>query len=183
MRYILIGMKAALLLAFALSIAGADEPVPRGSLLLLHYQWKHDTLSLVDSKRVPAFTKIRRSSRIPAAPKPSWIDAEPHAAFSYELLGAQGNPISIRYLEDPGIQRVEYQAPGDKTLRSEERRLDSADVFVRIPEPDARVIRFFRHTPAIGPLTPPGAAAKATAQGPTSPATRTLLAEFPLEAP
>lgn len=178
-------MKAALSVAFALSaaIAGTGEPVPRGSLLLLHYQWKHDTLSLVSSERVPAFTKIRRSSRIPIAPKPSWVDADPHAAFSYELLGAQGNPISMRYLEDPGIQRVEYQAPGDKTLRSEERRLDSADVFVRIPEPDARVIRFFRHTPAMGPITPPGAAAKSTAQGPTSPAVKTLLAEFPLEAP
>lgn len=178
-------MKTAFLVAFALSaaIAGEGEPVPRGSLLLLHYQWKHDTLSLVESKRVPAFTKIRRSSRIPTAPKPSWVEADPHAAFSYELLGAQGNPISTRYLEDPGVQRVEFQAPGDKTLRSEERHLDSADVFVRIPEPDARVIRFFRHTPAMGPITPPGAAAKAAAQGPASPATKTLLAEFPLEAP
>jgi hypothetical protein len=175
-------MKAGFFLSMALSLAAvrADEPAPRGSMLLLHYQWKHDTLSLVESKRVPAFTKVRRSSRAPAAPKPSWVDADAHGAFSYELLGANGNPITTRFLQDPAVQRVEYQAPGDATLRSEERKLDSADVFLRIPDPDARVIRFYRHTPAIGPVVPLG---KASAQGPSTPAMKSLLAEFPLEAP
>ena len=183
---------ASLLAAFALlsvAVPRAEDAPPRGSLLLLHYQWKHDTLTLVDSKRVPAAVKLRRSARLPVAPKPSWVEDAPRSPFSYELVGAKGNPIAVRFLQDPGMQHVEYQGAGDATLRREEHRVDSSDIFLRVPEADAKAIRFFWHTPAIGPMAPvngaatgvPAAKSGAAAQGPVAPATKTLLAEFPLE--
>ncbi len=172
--------------AFAAGPRADEAPAPHGTLLLLHYQWKHDTLTLVESQRVAAAVKVRRSSRLPVAPKPSWVDDAPRSPFSYELLGAQGNPIALRYLEDPGVKHVEWQGKGDATLRREEHRVDSADIFLRVPEVEAKTIRFFRNAPAIGPALPagkvPGAAPKSgVAQGPTAPASRALLAEFPLE--
>lgn len=198
-RFSLLPVVAAVV-AITVAAPCAEDAPPRGSLLLLHYQWKHDTLTLVDSKRVPAAVKIRRSSRLPVAPKPSWVEDAPRSPFSYELVGAKGNPIAVRFLQDPGMQHVEYQGAGDATLRREEHRVDSADIFLRVPEADAKTIRFFRHTPALGPVAPGNGAANGnpaaktgaaqgpvtpvgtvTPLGPVAPATKTLLAEFPLE--
>jgi hypothetical protein len=177
----------AFLPALALA-AAAEEPAPRGSLLILHFRWKHDSLSLLDSRRVPAAVKTSRAAARARSAGPGRVDPAPASPFGYELVDSAGNAIAERFLDDPGVKHVEFQAPGDKTLRREERKLDSADVFVRVPEAGAKSIRFYRHRPAMGPEASmvPGPDREAmrkagAAQGPEAPAARTLLAEFPLE--
>jgi hypothetical protein len=165
-------------------------PVPKSSMLLLHYRWQRDSLTLIKSERVPAAIKPSRSSPEKRARGPA-TGEEPRSAFSFELSGADGKRISTRYLRDPGLRRVEYQEKGRRGLKSQEERVDSADIFLRIPEADAKTIRFFRHgEPAsLSPPSPPspskaganGTAGGASMQGSEPRPAKTMVAEFPLE--
>jgi hypothetical protein len=168
------------------------SPSPKGSMLLLHYRWRHDSLALITSERVPAAIKLSRSSPEKRARNLAATDGEPRSAFSFELLGADGKRISTRYLQDPGLRRVEYQEKGQRGLKSQEERVDSADIFLRIPEADAKSIRFFRHADPSSPSAPkasPDGTAKGSAsggtgspvQGPGPLPSKSMIAEFPLE--
>ena len=176
------------LLAIA-AAAGDVSPLQRpNTLLVLHYRWKHDSLTLIESDRIPAKVKVSRLSPVRRALLQADAATVPRSPFSYELMGANGKSLATRYLQDPGLRRVEYQEQGERTMRVQEEKLDSADIFLRIPEADAQSIRFYRHTPAL-PVKA-GANAKATPkttapgasviQGPQPLPAKTLLAEFPL---
>jgi hypothetical protein len=172
-------------------LAQAPQPPmpsqPKGALLLLHYRWRHDSLTLIDSRRIPAAVKVSRLSPEKRARGREAAGGEPRSAFSFELLDADGRRISTRYLRDPGLRRVEYQEKGQRGLKTQEERVDSADIFLRIPEADAKTIRFFRHD---GPHAQ-SHTAKATAttaghsgapaQDPEPLPAKSLVAEFPLE--
>ncbi len=161
--------------------------VPSGRILLLHYQWRHDSIALVDKQWVPAAVKARRG-RAAANPQTGMADVEaPRTPFSYELLSADGKRISVGYLRDPGLESVEIQEKGEHQIQSHERKVDSADIFLRVSEPEAKTIRFYRHarpnahapdTTIPGAATASGAAKKA---GPEPAPAKTLLAEFPLD--
>jgi hypothetical protein len=171
------------------------SPPSKGSMLLLHYRWQHDVLTLIESQRVPAAVKPSRSSPEKRARILAATGEEPRSAFSYELLGADGKRISTRYLQDPGLRRVEYQEKGQRGLKSQEERVDSADIFLRIPEADAKTIRFFRHadpsfpSASSAPKAAPNGSAKGSAsgetggpvQGPEPLPSKSMVAEFPLE--
>jgi hypothetical protein len=162
-----------------------------GRILLLHYKWRHDSLSLVDKEWVPAAVKPKRG-RARGNPHTDPAGTEPpRTPFSYELVSAGGDPISVGYLRDPGLQTVEVQEKGEHQIQPHERMVDSADVFLRISEPEAKTIRFYRHArPGSTGLNPDaeGAAAKGAASGgsakragPEPASAKTLLAEFPLD--
>lgn len=156
--------------------AMAADPVPsNGGMLLLHYRWKHDSLALVDSRRVPAAVKKSRLSAKTAPGREARLNQGPPTGFAFELLDAGGKRISGRFLPDPGTRRVEYQEKGEHVLRSQVESADSADVFLRVPEADARTIRFYRYR-APGA----GAASGASVQGPETAPARSLIAEFAL---
>jgi hypothetical protein len=165
------------LAAASLATAGDTSPLKRpGTLLIVHYRWKRDSLTLVESQRVPAKVKISRLTPDRLALHEAQSTEVPRSPFSYELMGADGKRIAVRYLQDPGIRRVEYQEKGERTLRTQVENVDSADIFLRIPEPDAQAIRFYRHAPPRAKAAP-----KAGVQGPQPLPAKTLLAEFPLE--
>lgn len=143
-----------------------------GRILLLHYQWRHDSLSLVDKQWVPAAVKPKRG-RASGNPQGNQPGTEmPRSPFSYELLSAGGESISTGYLRDPGLQTVEVQEKGEHQIKTHERKVDSADVFLRISEPEAKTIRFYRHAASRG---------SAKRAGPEPIPAKTLLAEFPLD--
>ena len=160
-------------------------------MLLLHYRWQRDALTLIKSERVPAAIKPSRSSPEKRARGPAAPGGEPRSAFSFELSGADGKTISTRYLQDPGLRRVEYQEKGGRGLKSQVERVDSADIFLRIPEADAKTIRFFRHAepsssstayaPSPSKADAKESAAGAPMQGPVPLPSRSMVAEFPLE--
>jgi hypothetical protein len=165
----------------------ADPAPPTGGMLLLHYRWRHDSLTLVESRRVPAAAKQsrlsaekRRGESAPGRAAPPYQGAP--TGFAFELFGADGKRISGRFLQDPGIRRVEYQEKGEHVLRSQEERVDSADIFLRIPEADARTIRFYRHHAPRAHLAQGGVASASAApvQGPEAAPARSLIAEFAL---
>lgn len=168
----------------------APTPTQKGSMLLLHYRWRHDSLTLIKSERIPAAIKPPRPSPGKRSRNPATAVGEPRTAFSYELLGADGRWIATRYLQDPGLRRVEYREEGQAGMKSQVERADSADIFLRIPEADARTIRFFRHAgplsptssspPLRDPETEPKAAPKATAVGSDPRPSKAMVAEFPL---
>jgi hypothetical protein len=160
-------------------------PAPKGSMLLLHYRWQRDSLTLIRSERVPAAIKLSRSAPEKRNRGPAATGGDPRSVFSFELFDADGKRIRTRYLRDPGLRRVEYQEKGQHGLKSQEERVDSADILLRIPEADAKTIRFFRHSesPSSSPsdAASKGSAAVAAAQGPGDPPSKTMVAEFPLE--
>lgn len=167
------------------AVAPGADGAPRGSgtLLLLHYRWRHDTLTLVESRRVPAAVKIPRSwkrAESISSPFPETAPAEePRGPLSYELISPEGRPLTVAYLREPGIRRVELQDSGETQLHRETIEVDSSDLFLRIPGTAARSIRFYRHGR-------PAPQAKRTACagepfGPQPAPVRALLAEFPLE--
>lgn len=108
------------------------------------------------------------------------MGGEPRSPFSFELLDAEGKWIATRYLRDPGIRRVEYREKGLRALKVQEESVDSSDIFLRIPEADAKTIRFHRHAEHFSPSGPsaPKPASKASANPLAS---KSLVAEFPLE--
>lgn len=165
-------------LTFA-SPAAADPDPPKGTLLLLHYRWQRDTLTLVESSRVPAAVKRSRLSAEKRAGREARQSLGPPTGFSFELLNAEGKSISTRFLPEPGTRRVEYQEKGEHALRSQVERVDSADIFLRIPETDAKTIRFYRHQPPRANSAGQGTTG-VPAQGPEAAPPRTLIAEFPL---
>jgi hypothetical protein len=174
------------LLTLANAMAADPDP-PTGGMLLLHYRWRHDSLTLVEGRRVPAAVKPsrlsarkRRGESAPGRETPPYQGAP--NGFGFELLDADGKRISGRFLQDPGIQRVEYQEKGEHVLRSQEERVDSADIFLRIPEADARIIRFYRYHAPRAYLAGGGArsASDAPVQGPGAAPARSLIAEFAL---
>ncbi|GEM_PF-2704445 len=120
---------------------------PQGTLLLLHYRWRHDSLTLVESSRISAAVKLSRITPEKRARGIGWAEEGPRSGFSFEVLGPDGKRLASRFLQDPGERRVEYQVKGEHVLRSQVERVDSSDIFLRIPEAEASTIRFYRHTP------------------------------------
>lgn len=194
------GAIAAFVFIAFLQVSPAEESTrstPTGKVLILHYRWRKDSLSLVDKEWVRASMKPSRSrsarKRLGMIPGP---DA-PRSGFSYELVSSQDISSEPHYLPEPGLQRVEFQEPGAHQMRQEERLVDTADIFIRVPEAEAKSIRFYRHGPGEGASRNPAAVAdtdadagaegkplgKTTAirQGPEPAFSKTLLAEFPLE--
>lgn len=186
--------------AQVLAQVAPPSPAPKGSMLLLHYRWQRDTLTLVSSVRVPAAVKLSRSAPERRSTGQAVTGGDPRSPFSFELLGADGKRIRTCYLRDPGLRRVEYQEKGRPGLKSQVERVDSADILLRIPEADARTIRFFRHaessasrassassaswassTASPSNPAPKGTAEHVAAQGPGAPSSKTMVAEFPLE--
>ncbi|GEM_PF-3484874 len=173
---------AALLLMLATALdsaiaqAGAKTMGPaHGEILFLHYRWHHDTLSLVESQRIPALTKPARGMGADAMEK--------RGPFQWEVVSDRGAVLSTQELPDPALKSVEYPEPGEKQLRRHEQRMDSADVFVRLvdPGPNAKRIRFYRrHAQKIGSVPENGPMPKASAGAPQS-NDRTLIGDFPLE--
>lgn len=70
-------LTAALLLASASLAAGVAAP--QGTLLFVHYRWMGDSLTLFESKRIPAKVKLSR-------------------------LGAEGEKLGTRFLDEPGLR-------------------------------------------------------------------------------
>lgn len=161
----------------AVSLSRAEDAVPKsGTLLLLHYRWRHDTLKLIESQRVKAAVKVSRSRNRDARDQGTETARSP---FSYEVISADGSLIAIKYLHDPGLRQVEVQDRGEHQLHREQSPVDSSDIFLRVPEPDAKAIRFYRHgTPGPAAKRSEGAAA---GLGPEPAPSKTLIAEFPLE--
>jgi hypothetical protein len=172
---------AALLLFPCLPIGAQPAfagPASPKSTLFLHYRWHKDSLELVESKRIRAAVKPSRLSKEARARRLAEALERPHTPFSYDLIGPDGKRIATRYLDDPGVRYVEYQEKGDATLRRQEERVDSADIFLQVPEAEAKTIRFFRHAPP-----PKNESGKPLAKtlGPAPLPAKTQIAEFPLE--
>jgi hypothetical protein len=166
-------LAASLLMSPVAGAAGKDSS--QGTLLFLHYRWIRDSLTLVESKRIPAKVKPSRLAAKLAGEAPG---SGPRSGFSYDLLGADGGKLATRFLAEPGLRRVEFQEKGDPTLRSQEQRVDTTDIFLRIPEAEAKRIRFHRHAPA----EPQGLSMSGAAiQGPEAPQAKKQIAEFGLE--
>jgi hypothetical protein len=172
------------LAAFLAAPQAGAEPSGKGNLLVLHYRWRHDTLSLVESDRIHAALKPSRSRAKDGADRAGIRDDAPRSPFSYEVVSGTGATLRAKYLPDPGVKRVEYQEKGDSQMRQQTVALDSSDFFVEVPEPEAKSIRFFRHgTPGPAAKRAGGASARPgpTALGPEPAPSKTLLAEFPLD--
>jgi hypothetical protein len=163
---------------------GGNAPLGKGNLLVLHYRWKHDTLSLVGSERIHAALKPSRSRGKGGEGVEGIRDDAPRSPFSFEVVSGTGATLRTKFLPDPGTKRVEYQEKGETQMRQQTVSLDSSDVFVEVPEAEAKAIRFFRHGP-IGPAAKRAGAGSAqpgpTPLGPEPAPSKTLLAEFPLE--
>ncbi|MDB5107055.1 MAG: hypothetical protein JWP91_4744 [Fibrobacteres bacterium] len=180
-----------LMLALAASALAQESAHSEGTLLLLHYRWTRDTaaltdsvssignLTLIESQRVPAAVKTPRLTGAKRARMMAEASETPRSGFSFDLLGPDGRRLSTRFLGDPGVQRVEFQEKGDHGLRSQQRRVDTSDIYLRIPEPEARTIRFYRHARPAAPAAPKAGAAEVL--GPQPSPRKTLIAEFPLE--
>lgn len=180
------GLCLAMLFA-ALGAAHSGEPTgaPQKSqavpALFLHYRWHADgSLTLVSRKSIPARLKPSRSAanrrasgqagEAFQAPTPVTGGA---TALSYALLNAKGDTLSETKLPDPRIQRVEVQEKGEAQLRSHTVRRDSGDIFLRIAEPEAASIRFFKWHP-LAPATGGGAPLRKTG------AAKSVIGEFDL---
>lgn len=157
-------------LALPVSRPDAQESAPAPAALFLHYRWHKDgRIALVRSEKIPVRLKPSRSAgRRPAALDPAGT-AGGQTVLTYALLSSRGDTLSEIPLRDPGILRVEYQEKGDTQLRNHAVAQDSGDIFLRIAEPEAASIRFFKWHP----LAPAGALPKAAAS-------KTLIAEFTL---
>jgi hypothetical protein len=179
-----------------LSAHAADlpkSPVPKA--LFLHYRWNKDgSLTLVSQKTVEARLKPSRSeahrrsrgtapsvdpSQVPGGLRnPSLRTAlgGGPVALSYAVISAVGDTLHEATLPDPRIRRVEYTDKGKPGLRSHTVVADSGDIFLRVAEPEARALKFFRWRH----LAPAGLA-KSAAGGPSAPeAVKIPLAEFAL---
>jgi hypothetical protein len=110
----------------------------------LHYRWIKGELSAVDQIELPV-----KSSRVPAVSTQVLQTRGAWSPLSYELVSDQGAVLHSEFLQDPGEKRVEWQEPGEDQLRSQSKRLDTSDVFVKANHPLAARIRFYRH------LSPP----------------------------
>lgn len=130
--------------------SGASQKSQAVPALFLHYRWHADgSLTLISRKAIPARLKPSRSA---AHRKESDFQAPipvpgGATALSYALLNARGDTLSETKLPDPRIQRVEVEEKGEAQLRSHTVRRDSGDIFLRIAEPEAASIRFFKWHP------------------------------------
>jgi hypothetical protein len=167
-----------------------QSPIGKGNLLVLHYRWKHDTLSLVGSERIQAALKPSRSRSKGDAGESGFRDDAPRSPFSFEVVSGTGATLRTKFLPDPGTKRVEYQEKGESRMRQETVALDSSDIFVEVPETEAKTIRFYRHG-RIGPAAKRSGSGSASGTGsvqsgpsqfgPEPSLSKTLLGEFPLE--
>lgn len=159
-----VGGRPGLFLALLFSALGAalsgessagsqtSQPVPA---LFLHYRWHADgSLTLVSRKTLPARLKPSRSAAHRKSAGDAFRAPTPlpggATALSYALLDAKGDTLSETKLPDPRIRRVEVQEKGEPQLRTHAVRRDSGDFFLRIAEPEAASIRFFKWHP-LGP--------------------------------
>ena len=145
----------------------------------LHYRWHKDgSIALVGMQEIPARLKPSRSATHQQAARPvsglnrfrppSGMTGDGNV-LTYALFSATGDTLSQVAIPDPGELRVEIQEKGESQLRSHVVKQDSGDIFLRIAEPEAQTIRFFKWHP----LAPKGALPKAAAS-------KTVIAEFKL---
>jgi hypothetical protein len=171
---------------------GTKSGTGSGRILLLHYRWHKDSLRLIDKEWVRGAVKPVRGASKDAADPVLGNAQPPRSPFSYELVSADGAPLSVVFLQEPGVRRVETQEKGESQLRQHERKVDSSDIFLRVTDPDAKTIRFYRHKRGEARKKAPttggtdggdgsGSAASGTATASETNASKTLLAEFPLE--
>lgn len=179
----LAGLTTVLAMALVLWISPgplrAQDPSGGVTGWILHYRWYKDgTIRLVEKKEIRARLKPSRSSaHRKAAGNPAGIDRTRRPSgmtggenvLSYALFSAAGDTLEEVAIPDPARLRVEIQEKGESQLRSHSVERDSGDIFLRIAEPEARSIRFFKWHP----LAPKGSLPKAAAS-------KTLIAEFSL---
>jgi hypothetical protein len=123
------------LLVFTMAMTSAlPAPTPSAAqIVFLHFKMKNDSITLVKENVRPGVVKQRRGS-------------EARGEISYAMLSSSGKLLWSGTMEDPLLQRFEYEDSSNPgRLKIKFVKLKEAEFTLRMPfKPEAERIEFYR---------------------------------------